>query len=80
MGHNMLLYTVLVLDVTNSLIIEMNVQGDDHRWFEMPSVHILRVLLFELHPSHAGTFCNIQQVMCKNVVTTLVTGALHNDT
>jgi len=66
--------------LTNSLIIEMNVQGDDYKWFEMPSVHILRVLLFELHPAHAGTFCNIQQIICKNVVTTLVPEGLHNDT
>jgi len=66
--------------LTDSLIIEMTVQGDDYKWFEMPSVHILRALLFELHPARAGTFCNIQQVMCKNVVTTLVTGGLHNDT
>jgi hypothetical protein len=64
--------------LTNSLIIEMNVQVDDYSWFEIPSVHILRALLFEVCPAQAGTFCNIQQVMCKNVVTTLVTG-LYND-
>lgn len=64
--------------LTNSLIIEMDVQGDDYKCFEMPRVYILRELLFELPPAHAGTFCNIQQVMCKNVLTTSVTGGLHN--
>jgi hypothetical protein len=69
----------MCLMLTDSLIIEMNVQGDDCTWFEMPYVHILRALLFALHPAHTGTFCNIQQVMCTSVVTTLMTGGLQSD-
>jgi hypothetical protein len=76
-------HTLLVLCImlTNSLIIEMNVQDDDYRWFEMPAkCTYTESAITELHPAHAGTFCNIQQVICKNVVTTLMTGGLHNDT
>jgi hypothetical protein len=58
----------LSLMLINSIIIEMNVQGDDYKWFEMPSLHILKALLFELHPAQTGTFSNIKQVMCKNMV------------